>query len=235
MQASSLRFVAMMLTTQIMAASQSTTSRARPAQALRWSAMAAVALLAACATPPQSQQSPINKYVSPAGVPVAKLAMRASLSGGVDLYGVYVLSDGENCKQPQIAGAGRTVSNAPPSVNLEAGKWTTLEFITFHPSKMYCVVRWSFQPTAGRTYVVAGNGVGTACSARVLDATNPDSIKPEATAVRRNIPGNACVSLTVAQAARNGKTDSGQGGAGKDEAALRPGASADDLKGLIPQ
>ncbi len=209
-----------------------TTSGPKRAKALRWSGMAAVALLAACATPPQ--QPPINKYVSPAGVPTAKLAMRASLSGGVDLYGVYVLTDSENCKQPLIAGAGRTVSNAPPSVNLEAGKWTTLEFITFHPSKMYCVVRWSFQPAAGRTYVVAGNGVGTACTARVLDATNPDSIKPETTAVRRNIPGNSCVSLTVAQAARNGNKDSGQGSSA-NEASLRPGASAEDLKGLIPQ
>ena len=74
-----------------------------------------------------------------------------------------------------------------------------------------------------------------ACSARVLDATDPDAIKPDATAVRRNASGNACMPLTVAQAARNAKSDSGQGGAGKDEANLRPGASADDLKGLMPQ
>ena len=195
--------------------------------------MVTVGMLAACATPPQQQK--INRYVSPVGVPTAKLAMRASLSGGVDLYGVYVLTDGDNCREPQIAGAGRTVGNAPPSVNLAAGKWTTLEFITFHPSRQFCVVRWSFEPKAGKTYLVAGNGVGTACSARVLDATDPDSIKAEVTAVRRNVPGNACVPMTVAQAARNSRSDAGQGGSGKDEASLRPGASADDLKGLIPQ
>jgi len=222
----------MMLTDNTMPTPRQAASRARPAKALRWSLMVAVGLLAACATP---QQQKINRYVSPVGVPVAKLAMRASLSGGVDLYGVYVFTDGDNCREPQIAGAGRTVGNAPASVNLEAGKWTTLEFITFHPSRQFCRVRWSFQPAAGRTYVVAGNGVGTTCSARVLDATNPDSIKADTTAVRRNIAGNACVSLAVAQAARNSRNDSGEGGAGKDEASLRPGASADDLSGLIPK
>jgi hypothetical protein len=221
-----------MMLTNTMPDPHSAASRARPAKALRWSLMVAVGLLAACATPSQQK---INRYVSPVGVPVAKLAMRASLSGGVDLYGVYVFTDGENCKEPQIAGAGRTVGNAPPSVQLAAGQWTTLEFITFHPSRQFCHVRWSFQPKAGKTYLVAGNGVGTACSARVLDATDPDSIKPEVSAVRRNVPGNACVPLSVAQAARNTRGDAGQGGAGKDEANLRPGASADDLKGLIPQ
>jgi hypothetical protein len=194
--------------------------------------MVAVGLLAACATPPQQK---INRYVAPTGVPVAKLAMRASLTGGVDLYGVYVLGDSDNCKDPQIAGAGRSVGNSPPSVNLAAGRWTTLEFITFHPSRQFCVVRWSFQPTVGRTYLVAGSGEGTMCKAVLLDATDPDSIKPDTTAVRRNVPGNACVSLTVAQATRGAKGAAGQAGGGKDEANLRPGASADDLKGLIPQ
>ena len=222
----------MMLTPHGMPAARSAALRAKPFKALRWSLVVALAVLAACATPPEQK---VNKYVSPVGVPVAKLAMRASLSGGVDLYGVYVFTDGESCREPQIAGAGRAAGNAPPSVNLAAGKWTTLEFITFHPSKQYCVVRWSFQPTAGKTYLMAGNGVGTACTARVLDATNPDSIKPELSALRRNVPGNACVPLTVAQAMRNAHDESAQGSSGEDEASLRPGASAEDLKGLIPQ
>jgi hypothetical protein len=221
----------MMLTTHTLAVPQPAASRAKPGKALRWSLMVAVGLLTACATPPQQK---INRYVSPSGVPVAKLAMRATLTGGVDLYGVYVFSDGDNCKDPQIAGAGRSVGNSPPSVNVAAGKWTTLEFITFHPSRQFCVVRWSFQPTVGRTYLVAGSGEGTMCKAALLDATDPDSIKPDTTAVRRNVAGNACVPLTVAQSTR-AKNASGQGAAGKDEANLRPGASADDLKGLIPQ
>jgi len=194
--------------------------------------MVAVGLLAACATPPQSA---VNRYVSPVGVPVAKLAMRASLSGGVDAYGVYVFNDGENCKGPQVAGAGRPAGNAPASVNLAAGKWATLQFVTLHPGGQYCAIRWSFQPSAGRTYLLTGDAVGTTCRAGLLDATDPDSIKPVASAVRRDAPNSACMPLAVAQAARNAKRDSGQPGAGKDEANLRPGASADDLKGLIPQ
>jgi hypothetical protein len=197
---------------------------------LPWVYVCAATLLTSCATQPPAQK--INRYVPPVGVPTAKLAMRAQMTG-VDLYGVYVFSDGDNCKEPQIAGAGRQAGNAPPSVELTAGRWTTLEFITFHPSKQYCVVRWSFQPTAGRTYLVAGHGAGTSCSARVLDATNPDSIKPEVTAVRRNAPGNACVPLAVAQAARNSKGDTGAAGAGREEASLAPNATADDLKGLM--
>jgi hypothetical protein len=196
------------------------------------SLIGAAALLASCATP-QAPASKINRYVSPAGVPTAKLAMRAKMSG-VDLYGVYVLANGDTCSEPQIAGAGYQVSNAPPSVDLAAGRWTTVEFITFHPSKQYCVVRWSFQPTAGRTYLIAGQGAGTACSARVLDATNPDSITPEVTAVRRNAPGNACVPLAVAQAAKRANSiDAGAGGAGRAEASLTPHATADDLQGLM--
>lgn len=198
----------------------------------RCSVACGVALLASCATQPPAEK--IDRYVAPMGVPTAKLAMRAQMTD-VDLYGVYVFGDGDNCKHPQIAGAGRRAGNAPASVELTAGSWTTLEFITFHPSKQYCVVRWSFQPAVGRTYLIAGQGAGTTCSARVLDATNPDSIKPESTAVRRNAPGNACVPLAVAQAGRRAN-ESKQGRGGKDEAMLpRPGASADDLKGLIPQ
>ena len=194
--------------------------------------MVAVGLLGACATPPQQK---INRYVSPVGVPVAKLAIRASLSGGADAYGVYVYNDPENCREPQIAGAGRPASNAPASVNLAAGKWATLQFITLHPGGQFCAIRWSFQPAAGRTYLLAGDGLGTSCRAGILDATDPDSIKPVSTAVRRDAPNAACMPLAVAQAARNTRRDSGQRGAGKDEANLRPGASADDLSGLIPK
>jgi len=194
--------------------------------------LAAVALAlgaAGCAT----RTAPLPKYAAPAGSPTAKLVMRGTLRSG-DLYGVYLLDDAQACKGPRVAGAG-TVGRDPVSIQIAADQLTTLDFMLF-TGKDVCRVRWSFTPTAGRTYLMAGGTVtgvpGALCMARVLDATDPDKIKPAADAVRRNLPGNTCLAVAEARLKMTKGADGGQTGG---DAVLTPGATAEDLKGLIPQ
>ena len=191
---------------------------------------AATAGLAACATRPAS----LPKYVAPTSGPTAKLVMRGNVSGN-DLFGVYVLDDADRCQGPRIVGAGKA-GQVPPSSAFAANRLTTVDFMLFTGANA-CRVRWSFTPASGRTYLVAGGVVtgvpGMSCGARVMDATDPDKIRPVTDAVRRDQGSNACVALAQAQANKTGRSENASRGSG--DAVLTPGASADDLKGLIPQ
>lgn len=200
----------------------------RCAQYVQYAVLAAVlGLLSACATPAR-----VARYTAPVNVPVAKLAMRATLTG-VDVYGVVVYGDNDNCGNPQLAASATRTGEPPASINLAAGQWATVGFMALNPSRQSCWIRWSFQPVSGRTYLLAGAASTTGCSARLLDATNPDDIKPDTTAVRRNITGNTCQSIASAQAARSKSTDSVTSATGKGDATLAPSATTDDLKDLI--
>ncbi|MBC7957954.1 MAG: hypothetical protein H7Y33_19055 [Cytophagales bacterium] len=188
---------------------------------------AALGLLGACAAPPR-----VPRYVSPVNVPVAKLAMRATLTG-VDGYGVVVYGDNDTCGNVQLAATATRTGEPPVSINLAAGQWATVGFMALNQSRQSCWIRWSFQPVSGRTYLLAGAASNNGCSARLLDATNPDDIKPDPTAVRRNIAGNTCQSIASAQAARSKSTDSVSSAPGKGDATLAPSATTDELKDLI--
>lgn len=186
-----------------------------------------VSLLAAgCATPPAK----LPKYAVPDGTPTAKLVMRGSVPSG-DVFGVFVHDDAENCKGARLAGAGTSTRN-PVTVPLAAGALTTVDFMLVKPNRESCVVRWSFKPEAGKSYLVNGMAYGSGCRAGLLDATNPDAMKAPAGLVRRDGKGTACVPL--AQATRPGG-DAAKGGQDQGAAVLRPAATADDLQGLIGQ
>ena len=194
-------------------------------RAARWPAVVAgAALLTACAVPKPA--APLQAYVVPAGVPTARLLSRGTVPTG-DLYGVFVYDDAANCTGPRLAASGNA-TRAPKATEIVAGRTATLDFMVFRPDKTSCRVRWSFTPTAGKTYLVAGALSGTTCSARVLDASDPDNIRPEGTAQRRNAGSNVCSAL----AARSASAPVG-GNDQAGEAVLRPGATADDLQGLI--
>ena len=197
--------------------------------AARWPLLVASAalLLVGCATPAPK----LPPYTAPAGAATAKLVMRGAVPAG-DSFGVLVYDDAENCKGGRLAGIG-TSSRTPPTVALAAGGLTTVDFMLVKPNKDYCILRWSFTPVAGRSYLVNGSALGaTGCRAALLDATNPDSMVGAAGAVRRNEKGNSCVPMAQARAATAGAA---QGGQDQGAAVLRPGATADDLQGLIPQ
>jgi hypothetical protein len=182
-------------------------------------------LLGGCATPPPK----LPTYTAPAGAPTAKLVMRGAVPQ-LDAFGVLVYDDAENCKGPRLAGAGNSLRN-PNTVPLAAGALTTVDFMYVKANKESCLLRWSFTPVAGKSYLVNGAAYGAGCRAALLDATNPDSMASPSGLVRRNDKGNACVPMAQARSA----SKVAQGGQDQGAAVLRPGANADDLQGLIPQ
>ena len=184
------------------------------------------ALLGGCATPPPK----LPNYTAPAAGPTAKLVMRGAVPTG-DAFGVLVYDDAENCKGARLAGAGNSVRN-PTTVPLAAGALTTVDFMLVKANKESCLLRWSFTPVAGKSYLVNGGAYGGGCRAALLDATNPDSMAAPTGIVRRDAKGNACVPLAQA---RSVTTTTAQGGQDQGAAVLRPGANADDLQGLIGQ
>src|SRR5215472_6411889 len=132
-------------------------------------------------------------YVAPAGAQTARLLSRGAVNAG-DAYGILVYDDAVNCAGPRIASAGSSLKT-PKATDIEAGRTTTLDFLVAHPDKTSCRIRWSFTPAAGKTYLVAGALTTKGCSARLLDATDPDHMKAETSARRRNLGGSACSAL----------------------------------------
>lgn len=158
--------------------------------------------------------------------------MRGTLAGS-DFYGVYVFDQAESCQGSRLIGAGRTGRDAPANT-VAANRLTTLDFMMFSGDNSSCRVRWSFTPTAGRTYLVSGGVVtgtpGASCAARIHDATDPDAIRPVADALRRDQAGAIC--MRTAQAlARRGTTTATQ--AVSDAAVLTSSAGDAELQGLI--
>lgn len=183
-----------------------------------------VAVLLGCAAPPKSPP-----YAAPTGVPTAKLVMRGAVPTG-DIFGVFVHDDAENCKGPRLAGTGNSTRN-PTTVALAAGALTTVDFMLVRSNRESCLLRWSFTPVAGKSYLVNGGAFGAGCRGSLLDASNPDAMRAPEGIVRRNAKGNACVAMAQALSTAGGT----QGGQDQGAAVLRPGASADDLQGLIGQ
>lgn len=198
---------------------------ARPAFQPRRLAIVAIAVLAGCSTPPKQ---PVPRYVAPSAGPTARLVVRGNLPAE-DRYGVFVLDQTETCGSPRLVGAG-DATHHPDSTLLSTDRPQTVEFRFLRADKRTCVVRWTFSPVAGRSYLFTGVGTPGACRAGLLDLSDPDHPRPEATALRRNGPGQACVPLAQAKGYPGGAP------AGHDtsqDAVLREGAGADDLQGLI--
>jgi hypothetical protein len=198
-----------------------------PRAAFASTALASALILAGCAAP----RTPIANYVPPASGPSAKLVMRGY---GADVYGVFLFTDSTTCTQQQFVGRGRRDGEPPKSVQIAADQWVTLDFMSFdNVRRTSCRIRWSFQPTADRTYLLSGTANTTHCAARLYDATNPDDMKLESTAIQRNVGGNLCMSIADAQDRKKRLTDANPVATSKDEPMLTPAATADDLKGLI--
>jgi hypothetical protein len=159
---------------------------------------AAAAMLAGCATPTQ----PIPKYAAQASGPRAELVMRGQVQPG-EAYGVYVFKDALNCTGPQRVGIG-VASRDPETTSIDAGLSTAEVFMT-KADKSICRVRWSFEPVAGRKYLVSALSTPTGCTARILDVTDPHKMVREASLRRRDVGGKLCIPMaqttTVAEAA----------------------------------
>ena len=190
---------------------------------------AATALLAGCATPVK----PLEKYAAPTAGPTARVVMRGTLAGS-DFYGVYVFDQAESCQGSRLLGAGRTGRDSP-ATTLVANRLTTVDFVMFSGNNSSCRVRWSFTPSAGKTYLVSGGVVtgipGASCAARIHDATDPDAIKPVADALRRDQGGAMC--MPIAQALARRATVPAGAKTSSDAAVLTSSASDAELQGLI--
>jgi hypothetical protein len=193
-----------------------------------WLGPLAAALVAGCATPSANNAAKLPPYAAPPGASTAKLAVRGAVPSG-DYFGVLVYDDADNCKSPRLAGAGSSTRN-PESVALAAGGLQTLAFVIVKPNKQSCSVRWSFTPQSNKTYVINGGALGSGCTASLLDASNPDRMRVPDGLVRRTAPGVFCVPLAQAPAVKGNGT---RGGQSDGAAVLNPGATADDLQGLI--
>lgn len=201
--------------------------RLAPSAAITLAAMV-VLLVAACAAP----RTPIPRYQPPISGATAKLVVRGSVQPG-DVYGVYLLSDNDNCRGAQVAGIGQNTRNAPTAI-LAAGRPTTVDFVLFKKSpSRHCLVRWTFSPSEGKTYLLTGASTAGGCVAHLLDASDPDDMRPEHSALRRNAGTQACVPL--AQARASARSASAQDGSNDGDAVLRQGATTDDLQGLMGQ
>lgn len=181
-------------------------------------------LLIGCAAP---QTTPIPSYVAPLEGPTARLLTRSSLPAG-ERYGVFLYADAEGCRDPRRVGIGEG-DRALPAITLQADRPATIEFAAMKPDRAICRVRWTFDPSPGKTYLLAGNATGERCVARILDASDADDIKPEATALWRNEGAASCAPTAVLRARRSSGPDAERLGR---EAVLRPGATAQDLQGL---
>lgn len=175
---------------------------------------------------------PITKYQVPQGEPTARLLMRSALEPG-DRYGVFLIDSADDCKGSHIAAAGAQGVD-PAAIKISAVGMRTVDVLVSKANRTSCRVRWSFTPTAGRSYLVTARSLPDGCSAMILDATDVDAMKPEPSLLRRNVAGNVCVPLakskTIAQMTAGRATGSS---AATSSAAQSPtGFADDDLKAL---
>ena len=192
--------------------------------------MLAAALLAGCAVPTPSPDTTLPAYAQPeASQPHARLLLRAAV-GPADRFALVLLEDNAQCKSPKLLTRGSPQQAAAP-VRLAAGQPTTLDFVVVRGGGAPpCGLRWTFQPQAGKTYLVAGGTVGGNCGARLLDATVADRPDTPPDLVLRVAPGNNCVPLAQAQRVPSSLI---QGGQHNGDAVLNPRATTQGLEGLI--
>lgn len=185
-----------------------------------------IVFLASCAVP--TKVAPM--YVPPATGQTAKLVMRGSVNSGEN-YSVYLFRDSEHCADPRKVGVGNNASH-PVSTTITANMLITLELNFDRSNRQHCAIRYSFTPQSGRSYLLSGSALETKCLANLLDATDPDDVKQTPGVLWRNPIGSSCLSLSESRAApvQDIRIDRSNG-----EAVLNPGATATDLRGLIPK
>lgn len=170
----------------------------------------------------------LPRYASVTTGPTARLIMRAKMEGTAAGFGVNVLANNDDCSQRQYIGAARTGTTSLPTVNVAADRLLTLEFVGTNNDRKNCMVRWTFTPLPGRSYLLQSTFDGQRCTSAVLDATNPDTIRAEPSALRRNPAlDKLCVPLTQSRGIPSPQNNP------QGDATLTPGATNDDLKGLI--
>lgn len=199
----------------------------RAATVLAAGAAAAAALLAGCAATPGSPGVP--PLAQPGtDQPHARLLTRSSAPAGHQLS-VLVRQDNTACADPRLV--LRHPAGGSGQARLPVQQLLTLDVVLLLPGGQACINRWSFTPQAGRTYVLQSTVVGSACPARLLDATQPERAAVPADLVSRVQAGQSCLPLD--KAPKVAATTMIQGGQVNGEAVLLPQATTRPLQGLI--
>jgi hypothetical protein len=109
--------------------------------------------------------------------------------------------------QPVSCSQRRDVVNASHkdperiSTGITSGKLQTLAFHFIRQDRKTCQVLLSFEPKAGKTYLMRNVADSEGCRSELLDITNPDAAKAEPSRMHREPTGflqadNACKPLT---------------------------------------
>jgi hypothetical protein len=136
---------------------------------------------------------------------------------------------------------GIGLANRDPESTTIAPGFSTAEVFLTKANRSICRVRWSFEPVAGRRYLVSSATTPTGCRARILDVTDPRKIVQEPSSRRRDVGGKLCVPMsettTLADAESRARTASESDlpiGSVPTRTAIQsvPAVSDDDLGGL---
>ena len=138
----------------------------------------ALLLVSACA----NRVPPPPIYKPPPG-PRATVVMRGDVKPG-ETFGFFVFQDGQNCKQPQELGVGR--SGVDPATVSIGARFVTVEMYMLLQDRKSCRLIWSFEPAAGRKYLMVASSTLNGCRGNLLDATDPDHLIAERSLRRRD-------------------------------------------------
>lgn len=193
----------------------------------RWCAACAPFLLAllvsGCAnqpTQPTQPAQPAAVYVPPSSGPVATVLLRVNHLGG--RYTVSTYEQAATCSQRRQLLSGSVPQPERQQRVLAANRLQTLSFMHVRDDRQSCQVIRSFEPRAGKTYLMRSTASKDGCTLEIIDATNPEQPSQEATGIARERTGlglndNACKPLvssvpgTAAPKALNLPGAAGQG------------------------
>ena len=167
----------------------------------------AVVLLAGCAAPANRAYAPAPLYSAPASGPMARLLLRVNNPGG--RYTISTYAQPVSCSQRQEFVSATVREPEHTTVRLAANRLQTVSFMHHPNERQACEVIFSFEPRAGKTYLLRGGADAQGCTMDLLDASNPERPAAEATRITRERIGfglvdNACkpiASTTAAQPA----------------------------------
>ena len=171
---------------------------------LRLPLIAAV-LLSGCATAPTKPAAPAPLYSPPTSGPTARLLLRVINPGG--RYTISTYAQPVSCSQRQEVVSTTVKEPERTSMTLAANRLQTISFMQQPNERTACQVIFSFEPRAGKTYLMRGASDVQGCSIELYDATNPDRPVAETTRMHRERIGygqndNACKAITSTAAPR---------------------------------
>lgn len=181
----------------------------------------AAVLLAGCAAPStRPVQAPL--YSAPASGPTARLLLRVINPGG--RYTLSTYAQPVSCSQRQEFVSATVREPDRTTVNLTANRLQTISFMHQPNEREACQVIFSFEPRAGKTYLLRGTADAKGCNIELYDATNPDRPVAEASRIARERVGfgqndNACKPLASTAAPRSA---AGPAANSRDEDTLGP-------------